>query len=181
MTHGSTQSSPFFLNFGQNPRSAEDLCLGISEFPMNADAKDWLQQKQQSLNIAKDCLRMQEDMARQASNADRNRLERTFLENQEVLVHRDHIGIRGIEDQPCAKLRHRWIGPFKILQVLSPTTVKLELPSSIRVNPVFNVSVLKHHQAPALEELGETFLDEHEASAVEEPPPPPPLPPAAYH
>ena len=74
---------------GQNPRSAEDLCLGTSEFPINADAKDWLQQKQQSLNIAKDCL--QEAMVRQASNADRTRLERTFLENQEVLVHRDHI------------------------------------------------------------------------------------------
>ena len=174
MTHGSTQSSPFFLNYGQNPRSAEDLCLGISEFPMNADARDWLQEKQQSLNIAKDCL--QEAMIRQASNADRHRLERTFLENEEVLVHRDHVGVRGIEGQPCAKLRHRWIGPFKILQVLSPTTVKLELPSSIRVNPVFNVSVLKHYEAPTPEELDETLSDEHEASAVEEPPPPPPLP-----
>ena len=174
MTHGSTQSSPFFLNYGQNPRSAEDLCLGISEFPMNADARDWLQEKQQSLNIAKDCL--QEAMIRQASNADRHRLERTFLENQEVLVHRDHIGVRGIEGQPCAKLRHRWIGPIKILQVLSPTTVKLELPSSIRVNPVFNVSVLKHYEAPTPEELDETLSGEHEASAVEEPPPPPPLP-----
>ena len=65
---------------------------------------------------------------------------------------------------------------FKILQVLSPTTVKLELPSSIRVNPVFNVSVLKHYEAPTPEELDETLSDEHEASAVEEPPPPPPLP-----
>ena len=75
-------------------------------------------------------------------------------------MHRDHIGVRGIEDQPCAKLRHRWIGPLKILQVLSPATVKLELPSSIRVNPVFNVSVLKQYQAPTLEELDETLSEE---------------------
>ena len=176
MTHGSTQCSPFFLNYGQNPRSAEDLCPGISEFPMNADARDWLQEKQQSLNIAKDCL--QEAMIQQASNAGRHRRERTFFENQEVLVHRDHIGVRGIEGQPCAKLRHCWIGPFKILQVLSPTTVKLdnELPSSIHVNPVFNVSVLKHYESPAPEELDETLSDEHGASAVEELPPTPPLP-----
>ena len=99
MTHGSTQSSPFFLNYGQ------------SEFPMNADARDWLQEKQESLNIAKDCL--QEAMIRQATNADRHRLERTFLENQEVLVHRDHIGVRGIEGQPCAKFRHRCICPLR--------------------------------------------------------------------
>ena len=92
------------------------------------------------------------------------------------MVYRDHVGVRGIEGQPCAKLRHRWIGPFKILQVLSPTTVKLELPSSIRVNPVFNVSVLKHYEAPTPEELDKTLSDEHEASAVEEPPPSPPLP-----
>ena len=36
--------------------------------------------------------------------------------------------------------------------------------------------MLKHYQAPALEELGETLLDEHEGSAVEEPPSPLPLP-----
>ena len=43
-------------------------------------------------------------------------------------------------------------------------------------NPVFNVSVLKHYEAPTPEELDETLLDEHEASAVEEPPPSPLLP-----
>ena len=30
MTHGSTQKSPFFLTFYQNPRSAEDLHLGVT-------------------------------------------------------------------------------------------------------------------------------------------------------
>ena len=92
-----------------------------------------------------------------------------------VLVHRDHIGVRGIdlEGQPCAKLRHRWIGPFKILQVLHYLLrlLNLPLPSSIRVNPVFKVPVLKHHEAPTPEELDETLSEEHEASAVEEPPP----------
>ena len=35
MAHGSTQNSPFFLTYGQNPRSAEDLHLGVTEFPTN--------------------------------------------------------------------------------------------------------------------------------------------------
>ena len=57
MTHGSTESAPFFLKFGQNPSSADDLCVGIFEFPMDADATDLLQEKHQStLNIAKDCM-----------------------------------------------------------------------------------------------------------------------------
>ena len=104
MTHGSTQNSPFFLTYGQNPRSAEDLHLGVTEFPTNPAARNWLEEKQHSLSIAKDCL--QEAMVRQASYADRQRHERKFSENQQVLVHRDHIGARGADSQVCAKLRH---------------------------------------------------------------------------
>ena len=101
----------FFLTYGQNPRSAEDLHLGVTEFPTNPAARNWLEEKQLSLCIAKDCLH--EAMVRQASYADRQRHERKFSENQQVLVHRDHIGARGADGQVCAKLRHRRIGPFK--------------------------------------------------------------------
>ena len=90
MTHGSSQNSPFFLIYGQNPRSAEDLHLGVPEFPTNPAARNWLEEKQHSLSIAKD--RLQEAMVRQASYADRQRHERKFSENQQVLVHRDHTG-----------------------------------------------------------------------------------------
>ena len=105
---------------------------------MNPAAINWLEEKQHSLSIAKDCL--QEAMVRQASYGDRQRCGRKFSENQQVLVHRDHIADdddlfkgfpRGADGQACAKLRHRWIGPFKKLHVLSPTTVKLELLSTI--------------------------------------------------
>ena len=168
MTHGSTQNSPFFLTYGLNPRSAEDLHLGVTEFPTNPAARNWLEEKQHSLSIAKDCL--QEAMVRQASYADRQRHERKFSENQQVLVHRDHIGARGADGQACAKLRHRWIGPFKVLQVLSPTTVKLELPSTIRGNPVFNVSVLKPHEVPVDEPDDE--LSEEPAVMEDLPPSP---------
>ena len=62
MAHGSTQNSPFSLTYGQNPPSAEDLHLGVTEFPMNPAARNWLEEKEHSLNIAKDCL--QEAMVR---------------------------------------------------------------------------------------------------------------------
>ena len=87
-------------------------------------------------------------MVRQASYPDRQRHERKFSEYQLVQAHRDHIGARGADGQACAKLRHRWVGPFKVLQALSPTTVWLELPSTIRLNPVFNVSVFKPYEVP---------------------------------
>ena len=75
------------------------------------------------------------------------------------------------DGQACAKLRHRWMGPFKVLQVLSPTTVKLELPSTIRVNPVFNVSVLKPYEM-AVDEPDDELSEE---PAVMEDLPPSPI------
>ena len=44
MTYGSTQNSPFFLTYGQNPRSAEDLHLGVTEFPTKPAARNWLEE-----------------------------------------------------------------------------------------------------------------------------------------
>ena len=88
MAHCPTQNSPLFQTYGQNPLSAEDIHLAVTNFPMNQAARNWLEEKEHSLSIAKDCL--QEAMVRQASYADRQRRDRKFSENQQVLVHGDH-------------------------------------------------------------------------------------------
>ena len=76
MTHGSTQSSPFFLNYGQHPRSAEDISLSVERHLTSSDAFNWIAEKKRSIDVAKDCL--QEAMIRQATSADRHRQERRF-------------------------------------------------------------------------------------------------------
>ena len=67
--------------------------------------EDWIAEKKRSIDVAKDCL--QEVMIRQATSADRHRQERRFEAGQRVLVQRDHIGSRGSDEQPCAKLRRK--------------------------------------------------------------------------
>lgn len=48
------------------------------------------------------------------------------------------------------KLAPRWVGPFEILQVINNNAVKLRLPTTWRLHPVFNVSLLKPHFGPPL-------------------------------
>jgi hypothetical protein len=41
------------------------------------------------------------------------------------------------------KLDYTKLGPFKILKVIGKTTYKLKLPASMRIHPVFHISLLE--------------------------------------
>jgi hypothetical protein len=49
--------------------------------------------------------------------------------------------------RPCSKLSSRNVGPFPIKRVLGPVTVELELPSTMRIHPIFHVSLISPHVA----------------------------------
>jgi len=44
------------------------------------------------------------------------------------------------KERPTKKLMERYVGPYMIEEVVSSNVVKLQLPSSMRIHPVVNVS-----------------------------------------
>ena len=46
-------------------------------------------------------------------------------------------------DRPAKKLDHTKLGPFRIKKTLGPDVYKLELPKSMKIHPVFHITVLE--------------------------------------
>ena len=41
------------------------------------------------------------------------------------------------------KLTERFVGPYKIKEIVSSNAVKLELPSTVRIHPIVNISRIR--------------------------------------
>ena len=50
------------------------------------------------------------------------------------------------KERPACKLMERYVGPYTIEEVVSSNTVKLQLPSSIRIHLVVNVSQIVQYK-----------------------------------
>jgi len=65
---------------------------------------------------------------------------------QKVWVETDNIDLK----RPSKKLAERRIGPYEILEIISPNAIKLKLPWTVKLHPVMNVSQLCPYKEPRI-------------------------------
>ena len=133
----STGESPFYLNYGTHPSTPISLGLPEGNLPtLDTLFKDM----DATLERVKKLLQSAQD--RQKDYADsRFRRPHTFKEGDKVLLSTKNLNFK----QGVKKLHPKYIGPFKIEQSIGRfgNAVKLALPKSYRIHPVFHVSLLK--------------------------------------
>ena len=56
-----------------------------------------------------------------------------------------HIQTSVDRNQPTRKLTPKFIGPYRIIEQISQTAYKLDLPVDLRIHPVFHISLLKKY------------------------------------
>ena len=166
-SHSATQVSPFFANYGYNPRATLMMDIAVADPTAHDFAKPLAE-------LHEYCRReIAVAQSQYQPPADRRRAEvpEEIREGSQVWLNAKNIKTK----RPSKKLDHKRLGPFEIERKVSSHAYKLKLPLSMRfLHPVFHVSLLDPHRAnhiprrilpPPLpiEIAGET---EYEVSAV---------------
>jgi len=145
----STGYSPFELDCGQAPVVPSSLLSTSGPVTNVASTEDFLEHWRTMITIAKDTLTAAQD--RQAKYADQHRRDDQFYFGEQVLLSTAHFAPPTEKQRPLRKLQPKFIGPYEIVKIISPTAYKLQLPSTLRVHPVFHISLLKRYKTSSPE------------------------------
>lgn len=133
-----TKVTPFFANYGYNPRF-EILRKGQDD---SALISPEIQRFQEQLRKLEQHLRQEIHWAQQGYSeyANTKRIPPPiFDEGKYVWLLRKNIRTT----RPSDKLDYKRLGPFKIIKKISTHAYKLDLPRTMKVHPVFHVSMLE--------------------------------------
>jgi len=137
--HSSTQTSPFKANYEQDPR------MGFEGRKKGryVGAEKFVEKMEKIQEEAKAALKKaQEDMRKYA---DRKRSDIDEYKVRDLVM----LSTKDLKYQMVRrrteKLTERFVGPYKIKEIISSNTVKLELPSTVRIHPVVNVSRIRRY------------------------------------
>jgi len=137
--HTATHISPFFANYGMNPRMGiEPRRAGKSE-----PAKEFAERMKLIHEEAQVALsKARDDMTRYA-DFHRGQVSE-YKVGDKVWLSTKNLNV----DQPSCKLTERQLGPYEIVKIISSNAVKLKLPISFKIHNVVNVSHIRPYRPP---------------------------------
>jgi hypothetical protein len=133
----SIHQTPFFTNYGYHPRF-DSLNLSLAENPAAQDLVTRI------LEIHKDMkARLVEAQEQQKRYADKSRKQNPNISvGDKVWLLRRNLKTR----RPSDKLDYRCLGPFRMSKQVNKVAYRLDLPSSMKIHPVFHVSLLEPYK-----------------------------------
>ena len=149
--HSSTGFTPFFANYGHHP-SFDPRIPDENQVPQ---AEDRITLIDQTLEQLKQHLHRAKERYKYYADHDRRPAPKFQVGDQVWLLSRNVS-----TERPSKKLDYKRLGPFPILETLSDRVCRLDLPHTLRIHPVFHVSLL------------EPYVENQFPNRTQPPPPP---------
>jgi len=132
--HTATKISPFKANYGQDPRMVfEEKRKGKYEV-----AEKFVKRMKKIQEEAKVALGKAQEEMKKFTNR-RQREEEEYRVGDIVLLNTKDLKWQ-MKGRRSEKLTERFVGPYKVKGIVSSNAIELELPKSIRIHPVVNMS-----------------------------------------
>jgi hypothetical protein len=132
-----TGYSPFQANYGFCPRFRPSP-LPTTLTPQNADSASFVSAMQKIQDHLRAEMRLAQDI--QETHANRHRIPAPrFNVGDEVWLSSRNIKT----SRPCVKLDFKRLGKFKIVDAIGSHAYRLDLPPTMKIHPVFHVSLLE--------------------------------------
>jgi len=137
--HSSTKTSPFKVNYGQDPRMGFEVRKkgkyeGVEKFVVKM--KEIQEEAKAALGKAQE--EMKKYIDRKRAKVDEYKVEDLVMLSTKDLKYQ-------IMGRRTEKLTERFVGPYKIKKIILLNTVELELPSTVKIYPVVNVSRIRRY------------------------------------
>jgi len=132
--HSSTQILPFKANYGQDPK------IGFKERKKGkyAGVEKFMEKMKEIQEEAKAALKKAQEDMRKYADRKRSDIDKYKVGDLVMLSTKDLK--YQIVGRRTEKLTERFVGPYKIKEIVSSNVVKLELPSIVRIHLVVNIS-----------------------------------------
>jgi len=130
--HTATKMSPFMANYRKEVRMGGDI-RRKGKVESATELAGRMKKVQEETEAA--LRKTQEEMKRYADSGRKETEE--WKKGDWVLLSTKDLVFR---ERPSKKLIERYVGPYAVEEVVSSNAVKLQLPSSMRIHPVVNIS-----------------------------------------
>ena len=145
----STGFTPFYLNFGRHPNTPSKL-VAQQPTPSGIPTTDgFFDDLHRTLALAKAAISKARDQ--QKANFDRRHRESLLKPGDYAYLSSKHLRLTKDRDPDGShKLKARWIGPFKVVDDVTPVTYRLQLPRQLRrIHPTIHISQLRPTGPPS--------------------------------